>query len=346
MSFAKHILTTAAFLALLLAAYGALFRYQFGAPMSAEYWVDDVMEMKQTLASRQASPRMLLVGGSAGLWGFDSALLEEATGIPVTNLSLHAGLRFKTHAENAKQVLREGDRLLLQIEYGFFNRDTLDKPNEWLTNQAMTWFPEYYEELSLYQKVRFISSVTPGRVLAGALAKMKREAVYEHFPKRRGERIDLHFDDGSTVVLENGHDSPHTRNIDPRGDLAVLEDKSDLPDEIRYAISRLRKRNALPNSIRDLLADCRRRKIPVFFVFPPTMKVSTSDFDDPENRAGIDRVRELLEREGVAVLGDAESSQYPSDRFLNTTYHLNRRGREEHSKRVAELLRGALEGVK
>lgn len=345
MSFARFLTIITLLVAILSAAYFALFRYQFGAPVAAEYWVEDVMAVKQALASRQPSPRILLAGGSSGFWGFDAGILEDAAKLPVTNLCLHAGLDFDTYAQNLRAALREGDRLLLQIEYGFFDRDRHEKPKTWITDQAMTWYPEYYDRLSFQGKLLFFSAVAPGRVLAGTLAALHRDTVLARHPKRRAQPLTLSFEDGSQVVLERGHDSARTRNVNERGDLAAIEDKSELPDRIYYAVARLRKRRALPDPIREFLIETRERNIPVYFVFPPTMKVSSSDFGKPKNRRAVDRIRDLLEREGVSVLADPREFQYPDELFLNTTYHLNRRGREIHSTRVAELLGVALDAT-
>ncbi len=329
-------------LALLTLGYVGLFRWQFGAPIAAEYWVKDVMELKQQLGKRPTGPKFLLVGGSSGLWGFRSDRLEHTLGVPVVNLCLHAGLEFDTHARNALALLRPGDGVLLQIEYGFFNRDRYDKPKSWITNQVMTWFPEYYRDLSPVRKAVMIRSIEPGRVLAGVIARVWSDAIYAQHPRRRAGPVSVSFEDGSRLHLPAGHDSERSRNLDSRGDLATIEEHPDLPDDIQYAIKRLRKRHDLPASMRAFLGEARRRDVRVYFTFPPTLKVETSDFDAPKIRAAVDLLRRLLEAEGVVVLGDPAEFQYPPELFSNTSYHLNRKGREIHTTRVADALTRAL----
>jgi hypothetical protein len=72
---------------------------------------------KQARLNALDQPKIVLVGGSNLAFGIDSAMIEEATGYQVVNLGLHAGMGYKFYTEMSKQNLREGDILVLSIEY-------------------------------------------------------------------------------------------------------------------------------------------------------------------------------------------------------------------------------------
>lgn len=64
-------------------------------------------------------PKIVLVGDSSLAFGVDSALLEEAFGMPVVNLGLHGGLDYQFHYNMAKRNIGEGDLVILaNLTYG------------------------------------------------------------------------------------------------------------------------------------------------------------------------------------------------------------------------------------
>lgn len=63
------------------------------------------------------SPRILLVGGSNGLFGVDSKQLEQALGIPVYNLCLQADLGIPFFLDMTLAAARPGDIVLFSPEY-------------------------------------------------------------------------------------------------------------------------------------------------------------------------------------------------------------------------------------
>lgn len=58
-------------------------------------------------------PKIVLLGNSNVAFGFDSALIEEKTGMPVVNMGLHAGAGNAFHEDMAKFNVCEGDIYIL-----------------------------------------------------------------------------------------------------------------------------------------------------------------------------------------------------------------------------------------
>ena len=121
-------------------------------------YTGSILDKTARMASIQ-EPKILLVGNSNLSFGMNSALLEEATGMPVVNLGLHGGLGNAFHEEMAKPYIREGDIVLLcHSDYGSASIGdntlawvTLEKHTElWHILRPEDWgkflraYPEYF----------------------------------------------------------------------------------------------------------------------------------------------------------------------------------------------------------
>src|SRR6201982_824882 len=69
-----------------------LFYWQLGAPTKSSYWCFEMNRKKLEGAARISSPKLLLVGGSAPLFGVKAQQIENALSIPTINLGTHAAL--------------------------------------------------------------------------------------------------------------------------------------------------------------------------------------------------------------------------------------------------------------
>ena len=100
-------LSYARYLALALVAaltagsfYVALFFFQLGPFMPADYWIRDAFVIKEYLAeATEEGPRILVVAGSGSLFGIDSGLIERETGRRTINLAINGGFGARLHRE-------------------------------------------------------------------------------------------------------------------------------------------------------------------------------------------------------------------------------------------------------
>jgi len=67
------------------------------------------------------SPKIVLIAGSNFAFGMDSAAIEDATGMMVVNLGLHAGLGYQFYTEMAKASINPGDLLVVGFEYDLYD---------------------------------------------------------------------------------------------------------------------------------------------------------------------------------------------------------------------------------
>src|ERR1022692_1229931 len=84
-----------ALLAGFLLMFGLLvgaFCLNLGVPSPSSRWAFELNQKKRHMADQAASPRLLLVGGSATLFGLSAKEIEAQTGCHTINLGTHAAL--------------------------------------------------------------------------------------------------------------------------------------------------------------------------------------------------------------------------------------------------------------
>lgn len=94
---------------------------QAGRPVPNTQWVSQAYAHKLGLASAVGQPKLLVVGGSATMFGVDSRIMAEALGRPVVNLGVNAGILTPFIHHYARQAIKPGDWVLLPVEYPLFH---------------------------------------------------------------------------------------------------------------------------------------------------------------------------------------------------------------------------------
>lgn len=116
----------------LLLCMAAIFDFTVVGDQYSHFYTASLIDKVQRLCSI-TEPKIILVGNSNVSFGMDSALLEEAIGMPVVNLGLQGGLGNAFHEEIAKLNIRQGDIVVVShIDYA--DDDKLNDPElAWIT---------------------------------------------------------------------------------------------------------------------------------------------------------------------------------------------------------------------
>ena len=75
---------------------------------------------KHQRLSSLCSPKVILVGGSNLPFGVKSQSIEDAVGLPVVNMGLHAGLGMDFILSEVEKDIHEGDVVIVSLEYHHF----------------------------------------------------------------------------------------------------------------------------------------------------------------------------------------------------------------------------------
>ena len=97
-------------------------------------WCEILYRQKRIIADRRAqfATRIILVGGSATLFGIDAELIEKKLNIPTINLGTHAGLGLRYLLKRAARISHPDDIIILSPEYETWNDAYRDGPGIFL----------------------------------------------------------------------------------------------------------------------------------------------------------------------------------------------------------------------
>jgi hypothetical protein len=330
--------------------YALLFLFQLGAPVPAEYWVREVKIAKQYLAHRINAPKVVILGGSNALFGFNSALIERETGVKTVNMSLHAALELDYLVQFARPALKKGDTVILALEYTFYFEKKRKQTcfNSWYTNNLMAWDTQFLMEMPVTGKICLVLSASPKRIMNGALAQLVSEGLLERHTSRR-----LLPNNEVIKKMEYAREWARQGNPAPAYGLARMneygdfkgEDRSTYFEDRHYGFKSARQvagRSRNWKAIRNFADYCRSRGIRLVVAWPPTIDDPQTGVKSPRARSAISQIRRALQELGIPVLGDPEDFSFGREYFLDTKYHLNATGGTLRTEKLVPLLKPVL----
>ena len=165
--------------------------------------------------------RVIFLGGSSLWFGIDSGLVEQTLGVQSFNLGLHAMYPLGQIVNEVRPAIRPGDVIIMPLEFEYYTIDTAYNP--WYLNQVMVGAPEIFWASSWQEKISFMISVPPMRVLEGITTRMFSG------PEGRVSKRQIGQSSDQVMTLmrqawDKGSEPEEVytfRNIDPRGDAIV-----------------------------------------------------------------------------------------------------------------------------
>jgi hypothetical protein len=310
---------------------------QFGPYLPTEYWVRDIYILKHHIAKDIKEKKIVIISGSSGLFGIDSSLIEDITGIKTLNMSTHAGLTLDFLLEPRKLFLKKGDIALLPLEFECYRQKTLY--NDLTIEAVITWDRQYYDDLSLWKKIEFISSCSPLRVAAALFQKyVIRKERYSLSPAKI-----IAAAEASWAKKDNKlKPGPIYQNIDQYGDIIQNKGTTNKVTAQGYGgmgspdweITSYSKK-----AISSFVNYCRENEIQVFFTWPSTLKSKRFDLNNKIIQENLTKIKVYLNHLAIPVLGEPEDFHFERKFFFDTHYHLNRTGRDiRTSKLINHLL--------
>jgi hypothetical protein len=294
----------------------AAFSFVLGVPTENSRWTFEITRKKQMLADTSMPPRLLIVGGSASLFGLSARELERVTGQRTINLSTHAAVGTAYMLDNAKKAARTGDTVLLVLEYELYvskGRDSL-----WL-DYVVARDPQYFHHLSLAEQWNIFMLTPSQRLVRGLENRFNPRAYTKHVVQSGPYTADQ--------INSWGDQSYHPRSAAP----ANFEHRptmlaSPLPDH--------------PVGFPQIASFCawaREHQIRVLATFPNVL-------DQPLLRAPLanknaTRIENFYKQLGVPVVGDYTDALLPLDQFFDTVYHLTDEAAVARTQRLIEKLK-------
>ena len=289
---------------------------QVGNPHPDNLWVEQAYEKKLLAAGRFAdSPRILIVAGSAAMFGVDSTALADAWGKPVINLGVNAGIGPYFLIDYAEPLVNKGDVVIAPLEYPLYSY-----AGE--VNQVFLGFL-----LSHPTIIRQLPPLTWLKVLWMAPLKRVIEG-YRGIPQ------------GFQVA---GLYGPH--NLDQLGD--QVNSELTLRDTTLHVNAVAKEaeeygRHFTPDGIGwqlwlNFASVLRERGACVIFV-PPPMMFKKEYAEREEDRWLYRELPEFARQTGLNYLGDPREFLYPQDWFFDTNYHLVAQKRKVYTAALISLI--------
>jgi hypothetical protein len=263
---------------------------------------------KHRLLYSVPSPRVILIGGSNTAFSVDSQTMSEHFGMPVINMGLNVDIGLRYMLNEVRPALRDGDILLIFPEYVHFSGLPLDGRAREL-GTLIKFCPEC---------ISGISTPTQAYNVAAGLFQASESDILRAVRKPETQ---------STVYIRQG--------FNVWGDMIAHLDQP-APSGFAGTISQIEVSS--PNPAIELLNTFYESldtvDAQVFLVYP-AIPINIYKAQK-ENFKALD---ELIKTDiDFPVIGAPQDFIYAGKYFYDTTYHLNREGREVHTVHVIDML--------
>ena len=303
-------------LALLTALVAGSAAFFFWGPLPYKHQLAMLID-KRVLLDATPAPRVILVGGSNLMFGVDSAVLEDALGLPVVNMGVFGGLGLLAPLDVILPHVQPGDTVVLVPEY------------EMLFTGLAPFDKDYYRWfLAVDPRAawRFYYSRQKPQVLLADFLMLMRDKLGALFviPFKgnhslagngylRYEQVVNRFGDGSEEIRPAAPDQLAGRNNVYRADAF----KHEIVEQLNDVTARFKARG-----VRVLLT---------FGVFPES--------EYTLNQKIIDATAGQLREDGTfQVVGSPRDFLYPYSEFSDSVNHLRPAARTLRTQRLAVIL--------
>ncbi|MBW3508945.1 hypothetical protein [Janthinobacterium sp. NKUCC06_STL] len=323
----------------LSAQYYLFFSYQFGAPNEAQYWVGEEQVLKNHFAANTVGKKVLIASGSNSLFGVDSDKVSKIIGRPVVNMAIYAGIPIDGIFNQIEKVAKPGDLVVMPLEWEYYTSN-FDKPSSGWINEIFSWNQDYFEALSSYRRIFFISSVSIKTILNNWYNKVNSDKILKDHPARKlASELELLEKYSKWPGQKEFAYSYLTTNKlgDIENTCGMISTKvnsgygMDGPLNISFkTLAFLRERVSYFSTL----------GIRVVFTFPSTDKNEKSMSEITQKN--FNEIGRIMQAARLPIVGTVNNSMMAKEFFFETPYHLNCEGRTIRSENLGEEIRAYL----
>jgi hypothetical protein len=312
-------------LILIFALTIAAFWLNLGAATVSSRWAFDINQKKERLADQIAAPKLLLVGGSATLFGFSAREIQSQTGYPAVNLGTHAALGTAYILYHARQVAKPGDTVLLSLEYELYNYGRIERAwaDALLLDFVVARDPAFFRTLSPLEQWNVFMLTSNARLVRGLKGRSRRDPPPGDMGVYTIENIN-----------EWGDQTHQTRAARSQNREAITARKSALA----YGLPEQPKGFAL---IASFCEWARAHNVRVLATFPNLC--DQPEYHTPAAQQAAKKIRDFFSEHQVPVVGEYTDSLRPLDDFFDTNSHLTEEAALDRSQRLAAQLKPYLD---
>lgn len=338
----RYLVRVFALAALVIAAHCAII-LSLPAPIYAEYWVRELIVVKQKLASEIAAPKTIFLGGSSTMFSIDAKQVEQQTGRPAINMGLHASMGLDDLLSVGASVVRSGDILVLLLEPPYYDCDRRGW-SEWRVRNALAWDRVNFDRMPLYRRAAAVVSAG-GPVLSAAVIKGNLAVLFSGgIPAAR--KAALGTPDSIWQRYRSGAERPSDYrysafNLDDHGSMLHTEKAqfhgAGTPVSMPAGIC--------PATIAQLgafVTVMRSKQVTVLFGHTPYLieggvkaNWATSEAEFAKDVTAV----------GSTLIDRRDDLFFPRQDFFDTPLHLNSHGRGERTQRIIAALKPGMGAI-
>ena len=281
-------------------------------------WVKEAYALKLGVAEQYiGQKKLLVVGGSASMFGVRSPDLERAFDLPTINLGVNAGLGTYEVPARVDQLIEPGDVVVMPLEYRLLLWDGVPS---YVTLSWALEHPETFSRWSAKSLVWGLWSLPLKRVVEGYLNTDVRHLLRGPYG---AHRLDQWGDQTQTASKSRSDAQRQALAAQPaeRYDELYAETSLGLA-EWGYWWRRWKSRGAC------LVV------VPAPFMTLPAYESSTF-------KAFFDSVPGRVSQQGVTYLGHPRDGFFPVEAMFDTNYHLTDESRDLYTRRLIASLRSS-----
>lgn len=253
------------------------------------------------------SPKLITVGGSNVMFGFNSTYMEHELKMPVQNMALAASLGLSFMLNEVKEDVKKGDIVLLSLEYFLDDGDYNIK----------LFLAELYPAAKNYIEFHTI------------MDELKANCNYSFRELRNYLLLSMLFNENQTDDIAYSRKA-FNKNGNIREDLRLIS-KLPLKDGKIIEIKSYAKSIA---KINEFIKFVEHKEAKVYFLFPPLA--------ESQYKLNIKAIENLHQQYNAdlktKIINTPIDSVYPDSCFYDTIYHLRSPFHTFHTKKVIKDL--------
>jgi hypothetical protein len=334
----RFLLTVLSILMLLCLAYYLMFLYQLGSHVKAEWWIKNVYHYKESLASEINDRKIIIASGSNALFGIDSPIIEQKTGISTLNMAVHGmlGLDFLYYKIN--NLVKEGDIVVMPLEFAMYTESGY---SDWQVNNFMAWgWDDYLSRLPLVEHIQLLLAVPKSRLIEGVLAQDGSNPLLDKATVIR--EVNDSISKGGAGLQRYSH-----LMLNRRGEFIVDEPPtSGLMKKYGKGIAYIAREDAPTDKFMKAYQKLERlikeKNARLLLTWPVTIRNSAYDLSRPEFQKLTSAFAEKLRARGLEIQCNPALFNLDISFFFNTMDHPNKRGAKIRSINLGGCLNDIL----
>lgn len=271
------------------------------------------------------------MSASDGMFGIVGEMIDRQTKYFPINYSMFfgTGLDLDFRINKLLTILKDGDTLLLPLNYGFYT--TTQNPQYFSYYQNMlSWGDLNFFKNHPLLSIKTLLKSPPSKIPTGFLAHIKAKIQVKNIIQQTQQRWQ------NDCKIFNGI---KISSLDPYGELRYHQGtKLKQNTKIQYIKNDFQISPYFLFYYKKLKTFCNAHNIKIIVTYSPMLQNSDFNLDNSEHLQIIKNFQTNLAKNGIQIIGNPKNFQYPIQDFYDSPEHLNTKGAIKYTKELINIL--------